>query len=124
MGNNYVYAHLRVAKIRETPSKCEHCRTTKAKKFEWANLTGNYEDVNDYVRLCTSCHRKMDKTFNFLKPDGSVKIRLKKKCLTCLRWFQPTSGTQKRCGSFLKKIGCSYKHYLQYHKLRMRQQII
>lgn len=60
--------HYRVRKIRGTPSLCEVCGTTTAKKFEWANLTGRYEDVNDYKRMCTSCHNKYDnKARNFTK---------------------------------------------------------
>lgn len=47
--------------VRGTPSECEDCGTTEAKRFEWANLTGNYQDVNDYRRLCTSCHNILDK---------------------------------------------------------------
>lgn len=52
--------HNKVRRTRGTPSFCEVCSTTTAKKFEWANLTGNYEDVNDYKRMCTSCHSKHD----------------------------------------------------------------
>lgn len=58
----YSALHLRVAARRGKPSLCEHCGTTEAKRFEWANLTGNYADVNDYARLCGSCHRRMDGT--------------------------------------------------------------
>ena len=56
----YAALHLRVQSLRGTPSLCEHCGSTTAKRFEWANLTGKYEDVADYVRLCVSCHHKMD----------------------------------------------------------------
>lgn len=52
--------HYKVKMIRGTPKKCEDCGTTKAKKFEWANLTGHYENEWDYKRLCTSCHCKLD----------------------------------------------------------------
>lgn len=53
--------HHRVRVLRGKPSLCEDCGTTTAKKFEWANLTGRYDDINDYKRLCTSCHSKFDK---------------------------------------------------------------
>lgn len=56
----YQAMHLRVASARGTPSVCEHCGATTAKRFEWANLTGNYADPMDYVRLCSSCHHRMD----------------------------------------------------------------
>ena len=43
------------------PSKCEHCSTTKAKKYEWANKTQQYKrHLSDWIRLCTKCHAKYD----------------------------------------------------------------
>ena len=43
------------------PRKCEHCGTIKAKKFEWANKSHKYQrDLSDWLRLCTSCHKKYD----------------------------------------------------------------
>lgn len=56
----YQGAHHRVRKIRGKPSVCEVCGTTSARKFEWANLTGNYADPLDYKRLCSSCHHRFD----------------------------------------------------------------
>lgn len=63
----YAAAHLRVASARGAPSLCESCGTTSAAKFEWANLTKNYTDPNDYVRLCVSCHHQMDGTVQNLR---------------------------------------------------------
>ena len=56
----YAALHYRVQKVRGTPSICSMCETTNAKRFEWANVTGNYANVYDYVRLCKSCHSKFD----------------------------------------------------------------
>lgn len=56
---SYAAFHLRVMTARGRPSTCFECGTTEG-KFEWANLTGHYEDVNDYTRLCTLCHRRYD----------------------------------------------------------------
>ena len=40
---------------------CENCKRTDRKKYEWANKSGEYErDLKDWIRLCTSCHRKYD----------------------------------------------------------------
>lgn len=45
------------------PSMCEHCKTTNAKRFEWANISGKYmRDITDWVRLCKSCHNIYDET--------------------------------------------------------------
>lgn len=56
----YQALHLRVATVRGKPSRCDQCGTTTARRYEWANLTGNYRDVNDYRRMCVPCHRIYD----------------------------------------------------------------
>lgn len=68
----YKAMHLRVTSARGAPSECEQCKTTTAKRFEWASLSGNYGDVNDYIRLCCSCHHKMD---NHVRNLGSYALR-------------------------------------------------
>jgi hypothetical protein len=53
--------HVWVARWKVKPSLCEHCGTTKSKKYEWANIDHKYRRVlDDYIRLCTSCHRNYD----------------------------------------------------------------
>ena len=52
--------HERVNSARGKPKRCEDCGRTDYKRYEWANLTGNYWDVNDYKRMCVRCHRRMD----------------------------------------------------------------
>lgn len=53
--------HLWVKKKLGRPLLCEHCKTITAKRFEWANKSGLYRrDKSDWLRLCTSCHRKYD----------------------------------------------------------------
>ena len=62
-GDNVGYFGLHSWVIRklDRPKKCENCKTTKAKRFEWANKSGLYKrDLTDWIRLCTSCHRKYD----------------------------------------------------------------
>lgn len=50
------------------PKKCQKCGTTKAKKFEWANIDHKYRRIlKDYVRMCTSCHRNHDIKHNNYK---------------------------------------------------------
>ncbi len=57
----YQALHLRVATARGKPTYCEHCpQNSPSASYEWANVSGNYEDVMDYKRLCLSCHRKFD----------------------------------------------------------------
>lgn len=53
--------HRRVSIARGKPQMCEECGTTDPeKRYERASLTHNYADINDYKRLCCSCHRSFD----------------------------------------------------------------
>lgn len=56
----YKALHLRVYAKRGAPQSCTRCGTDAASRYEWANLTGNYQDVNDYQRMCVACHRQFD----------------------------------------------------------------
>ena len=59
-GAGYKAMHLRVYSERGAPACCTKCGTREASRYEWANLTGNYQDVNDYQRMCVACHRQFD----------------------------------------------------------------
>lgn len=57
----YVAIHQEIRRIKGTPSVCEFCGTRAAKKYEWANVDHLYSrDPDDYIRLCTKCHRNYD----------------------------------------------------------------
>ena len=63
-GDNATYAalHYRVQSQRGKADHCEVCGTSDSgKRYEWANMTNNYSDLNDYMRMCCSCHKKHDK---------------------------------------------------------------
>ena len=58
----YMALHIWIAKKLGKPAKCEHCSTTKAKKYNWANKSREYKrDLEDWIRLCTKCHVQYDK---------------------------------------------------------------
>lgn len=58
---SYPALHTWVRNHKGTPQKCDHCGTTNKRKYEWANISGEYRrDLDDWVRLCTSCHRYFD----------------------------------------------------------------
>lgn len=42
------------------PCKCAICGTTESKHYDYANLSGQYEDLEDYAPMCRSCHCKYD----------------------------------------------------------------
>lgn len=84
---SYGSLHDRVKRLRGKPSLCEKCGSTTAKKYEWASISFCYADPDDYMRLCTSCHRKHDghsrgpKHFNWNGgPPNSI-------CEECLKAF-------------------------------------
>lgn len=67
----YAALHLRVNSLRGQPKKCEECGETDPKKrYEWASMSGRYEDPNDYRRLCCSCHKKLDNVIRNLRNAG------------------------------------------------------
>lgn len=56
----YHALHARVSKQRGKPKHCDLCDTTSPRKrYGWANMTGKYNDVNDYIRVCHKCHRRV-----------------------------------------------------------------
>lgn len=60
--NPYARYHHRVRQLRGSPHKCEVCGIDSTRKqYDWANLTGKYEDPGDYKRMCKNCHRAYDK---------------------------------------------------------------
>ncbi len=64
----YATLHQWVRRWKGKPNKCDSCGTTKAKKFEWANVDHKYRRVlEDYLRMCTTCHRAYDRDVLKLK---------------------------------------------------------
>ena len=57
----YEAKHERIYVRFGQPKKCDDCGTETAKKYEWANLSGQYKsERSDWKRLCVSCHRLFD----------------------------------------------------------------
>jgi hypothetical protein len=65
---SYAAFHYRIKALRGSPKRCEECGTTDhLKTYDWANMTGKYEDPSDYKRTCRSCHFKHDKLYRNFK---------------------------------------------------------
>ena len=46
-------------------NNCENCGDTKAKRYEWVNVTDEYtRERKNWKRLCSRCHHKIDDTIN------------------------------------------------------------
>jgi hypothetical protein len=74
----YAGFHRRVEKARGKPKECRRCgeRDPDA-RYDWANLTGHYEDVDDYERMCVSCHRRYDIARRAQTGDRTIPPRLR-----------------------------------------------
>lgn len=58
---SYKAFHLRLRALYGRPRYCQRCGTTDPRrKYDWANLTGRYDDPADYERMCRHCHRQYD----------------------------------------------------------------
>ena len=58
---HYYNVHSWLVRTYGNAQYCQMDKAHKAKRFEWANVSGDYlKDINDYMQLCPSCHRKMD----------------------------------------------------------------
>lgn len=57
----YITQHQWIARNYGKANKCENCHTKTAKRYHWANISGEYRrNLKDYKQLCVSCHRKFD----------------------------------------------------------------
>lgn len=62
-GDKATYAayHYRVKSSRGKADHCEVCgRSDNQVKYDWANLSGRYDDIDDYMMMCRPCHFKRD----------------------------------------------------------------
>ena len=58
-GDDAKYSAFHRRLYHNQPQKCEECGTSDPKKrYEWASLTGKYQDPLDYKRMCKICHAK------------------------------------------------------------------
>ena len=60
-GDDAGYSAFHRRLYKNQPKKCEVCGTTdESSLYDWANVTGRYNDPDDYKRMCRSCHAKHD----------------------------------------------------------------
>ena len=73
--STYAAIHQWIVREKGRPNKCEHCGTEDAKRLEWANIDHKYKrNTDDYIRLCTKCHREYDKEIN---DDEGIELTIK-----------------------------------------------
>lgn len=65
----YESVHNWVANRLGRPNLCSKCGVSNDTRFEWSNISGEYRyDIDDWERLCISCHRDKDAK-NPLRPE-------------------------------------------------------
>lgn len=76
----YSALHYRVQSVKGKAYKCEECgRSDSDIKYDWANQTGKYNDIEDYKMMCRSCHFKKDgHKNNFPNSVGQKNINKRK----------------------------------------------
>lgn len=69
----YTSFHNRLRALKGKPKHCEVCGTSDpSRTYDWANLSGRYDDPTDYKRMCRSCHWKHDGTIKNFKGRKAV----------------------------------------------------
>ena len=61
--------HRRLYALHGKPTCCLVCGTVSAKAYDYANISGRYEDLDDYVPLCRSCHWRYDDKVSNITTD-------------------------------------------------------
>jgi hypothetical protein len=95
------HRHRRISKLYGDIKICEKCKTETAKRYDWANVTGNYSSENrfDWARLCRSCHMKLDK--NWLKKDKVIykkdKPTVGNTCMKCNKKYLSKGRGRQYC---------------------------
>lgn len=57
---------------------CSRCgRSDPSIRYEYANLTGQYESIDDYAPMCVACHRKYDSARRDATGDRTMPERLR-----------------------------------------------
>lgn len=99
----YKALHQRVEQARGKPSRCDRCSNDDpAARYEWANLTGRYDDVDDYERMCVPCHRRFDLPRQHPNPKRPGRPRQKITCVTCGR--EGNHSGRGRCGTCYTRL--------------------
>jgi hypothetical protein len=60
--SEYVKCHELVRAKHGAPLYCQWADKTCKGRLEWCNVSGNYEDPDDYIQLCRSHHIRWDST--------------------------------------------------------------
>lgn len=98
LSNTYGAIHQWVRRVWGQPSVCDQCGPGKGTRFEWALKSGKLSRIReDWMRLCSACHRAFDKTGKPSWNKGLKKLRLSLICEWCGFVFVPKRVNQIFC---------------------------
>lgn len=59
--SEYISTHMWVKYHYGKADKCENCKTTEDRLFQWSNISGQYLRIRrDWQKLCVPCHKRYD----------------------------------------------------------------
>jgi hypothetical protein len=61
----YEALHMRVYQARGRPDRCVFDSPECTPNLQWANLLGDYTDVQDFAPMCARCHKFFDNAKQF-----------------------------------------------------------
>lgn len=85
----YSAIHIWIKKNYGKAKECHNldCLKLPSARFEWASISGKcLRDINDYIQLCTRCHRKFDNGNLLIRTSTGILQRekiLEAKCPNC-----------------------------------------
>lgn len=89
-GASYYAKHMWILKYWGKADHCDHCHTTNASRYEWANkYHSESRNREDYIQLCPSCHRIFDqqnkcrKSHPYTPETTYINSRGHRRCLIC-----------------------------------------
>lgn len=71
----YYGLHAWVKRHKGKPKKCEMCNKyiSDLRKIHWANIDHKYHrDLNNWIRLCSECHKKYDKDLKVKRRESEL----------------------------------------------------
>ena len=117
--DNYFNIHQWISRHYGKAYKCENidCMHEFSKRYEWALINGmqHKRDINNYIQLCASCHRKYDFTEEIRQNISNAKkgivahnkgcdSRFTKECLICSKEYKTYNKKSACCSKVCAAI--------------------
>lgn len=88
----YNRLHKQLERKKEKPTNCSKCGRNDL-QIEWANISGEYRDLDDFTALCKSCHQLYDQTTQGKTTGGRPKKVVNTSVLQSIDFPNPRGAT-------------------------------